>query len=217
MALRLCVLALLVASVNACCSPLQWEMTGGTVSGRVAIDDLTLTEFHYDLHYDAVNLKVAMRSEYVTSNIRNMTILDYEAGRIYQVDEVTGACEIRTLDTPFEPSCTPADATVNDHFFVGGGDQERLPAASFKYVRPDKSGYVTVTEGDSPDSTCVPIVAFDFNLSEMTFMVFRNIMDGIADPSIFDPPDSCNFAKETPLKRKMNVHPFLRFPVTYQH
>ncbi|XP_046566078.1 uncharacterized protein LOC124274754 [Haliotis rubra] len=137
MALRLCVLALLLATVNACCSPLQWEMRGGTVSGRVAVDDLRLTEFHYDLHYDAINLKVAMRSEYVTSDVRNMTIMDYKAERIYQINQVTGSCEIRTLDVPFEPACTPDDATVNDHFFVGGGDQERLQAASFMYVRPE--------------------------------------------------------------------------------
>ncbi|KAF4801064.1 ependymin related 1 [Turdus rufiventris] len=125
-------------------------------------------------------------------------ILLYKDAVMFQIEQVTKLCSKISLTEPWDPYDIPANSTYEDQYSIGGpGDEvtvqewsDRKPARKLE----SWVGIYTVKD-------CYPVQeTYTKNYSVTTSTRFFDIHPGIADPSIFTPPSTCQTAQMMRMK-----------------
>ncbi|NXG48220.1 EPDR1 protein, partial [Psilopogon haemacephalus] len=120
-------------------------------------------------------------------------ILLYKDAVMFQIEQVTKLCSKIALTEPWDPYDIPANSTYEDQYYIGGpGDQimvqewsDRKPARKLE----SWVGVYTVKD-------CYPVQeTYTKNYSVTTSTRFFDLQLGIADPSVFTPPSTCQTAQ----------------------
>ncbi|XP_032844775.2 mammalian ependymin-related protein 1 [Tyto alba] len=126
-------------------------------------------------------------------------ILLYKDAVMFQIEQVTKLCSKIALTEPWDPYDIPANSTYEDQYYIGGpGDEimvqewsDRKPARKLE----SWVGVYTVKD-------CYPVQeTYTKNYSVTTSTRFFDLQLGIADPSVFTPPSTCQTAQ---LRRMKN-------------
>ncbi|XP_010113960.1 PREDICTED: mammalian ependymin-related protein 1, partial [Chlamydotis macqueenii] len=125
-------------------------------------------------------------------------ILLYKDAVMFQIEQVTKLCSKIPLTEPWDPYDIPANSTYEDQYYIGGpGDEimvqewsDRKPARKLE----SWVGVYTVKD-------CYPVQeTYTKNYSVTTSTRFFDIKLGIADPSVFTPPSTCQTAQPRKMK-----------------
>ncbi|OXB56215.1 hypothetical protein ASZ78_003238 [Callipepla squamata] len=117
---------------------------------------------------------------------------------MFQIEQVTKLCSKTALTEPWDPYDIPANSTFEDQYYIGGpGDQimvqewsDRKPARKLE----SWVGVYTVKD-------CYPVQeTYTKNYSVTTSTRFFDLKLGIADPSVFTPPSTCQTAQPRKMK-----------------
>ncbi|NXJ87091.1 EPDR1 protein, partial [Trogon melanurus] len=120
-------------------------------------------------------------------------ILLYKDAVMFQIEQVTKLCSKIALTEPWDPYDIPANSTYEDQYYIGGpGDEimvqewsDRKPARKLE----SWVGVYTVKD-------CYPVQeTYTKNYSVTTSTRFFDLQLGIADPSVFTPPSTCQRAQ----------------------
>ncbi|XP_008939599.1 PREDICTED: mammalian ependymin-related protein 1 [Merops nubicus] len=120
-------------------------------------------------------------------------ILLYKDGVMFQIEQVTKLCSKIALTEPWDPYDIPANSTYEDQYYIGGpGDQIMVQEWSDrKPARKSESWVGVYTVKD-----CYPVQeTYTKNSSVTTSTRFFDLQLGIADPSVFTPPSTCQAAQ----------------------
>ncbi|XP_067654188.1 mammalian ependymin-related protein 1-like [Haliotis asinina] len=215
--LRIVVLAVVVAAAVAdpCCTPDQWQGYIGSITGAVTDGMSRTTKVNGMMAYDYINKMVAQTTTVTEGSITmtNKTIINFNTRMMYLIDTTRDICEVKSIDQPMNQACTPPGAEEVGQFYFGSGTGNELDATSYKFTVSSMAGYLSVTSLD-----CLPISLVTYgqigNTATMTTTDFVDVMLRIEDPSIFDPPSSCDEAKVTPLENQ-GTHSFFGTPTTH--
>ncbi|XP_046566111.1 ependymin-related protein 1-like [Haliotis rubra] len=215
--LRIIVLAVVVAAAVAdpCCTPDQWQGDMGSITGAVTDGISRTAKVSGMTAYDYINKMVAQTTTVTEGSLRmtNKTIINFNTKMMYLIDSTRDLCEVKSIDQPMKQACTPPGAEEVGQFYFGAGADNELDATSYKFTANAMEGYLSVTSLD-----CLPITLVTYgqigNTATMTTIGFADVMLKIEDPSIFDPPSSCDEAKATPLENH-GIHSFLGTPTTH--
>ncbi|XP_032938661.1 mammalian ependymin-related protein 1 isoform X1 [Catharus ustulatus] len=178
------------AAAEPCQAPRQWE--GRTVfyehgSGR---------NTRAAVSYDGLNQRLRVleeRKALIPCKKFFEYILLYKDAVMFQIEQVTKLCSKISLTEPWDPYDIPANSTYEDQYSIGGpGDEvmvqewsDRKPARKLE----SWVGIYTVKD-------CYPVQeTYTKNYSVTTSTRFFDIHPGIADPSIFTPPSTCQTAQ----------------------
>ncbi|KFR09975.1 Mammalian ependymin-related protein 1, partial [Opisthocomus hoazin] len=125
-------------------------------------------------------------------------ILLYNDAVMFQIEQVTKLCSKIALTEPWDPYDIPANSTYEDQYYIGGpGDKimvqewsDRKPARKLE----SWVGIYTVKD-------CYPVQeTYTRNYSVTTSTRFFDLQLGIADPSVFTPPSTCQTAQLRKMK-----------------
>ncbi|XP_009462778.1 PREDICTED: mammalian ependymin-related protein 1 [Nipponia nippon] len=125
-------------------------------------------------------------------------ILLYKDAVMFQIEQVTKLCSKIALTEPWDPYDIPANSTYEDQYYIGGpGDEimvqewsDRKPARKLE----SWVGVYTVKD-------CYPVQeTYTKNYSVTTSTRFFDLQLGIADPSVFTPPSTCQTAQPRKMK-----------------
>lgn len=117
---------------------------------------------------------------------------------MFQIEQVTKLCSKIALTEPWDPYDIPTNSTFEDQYYIGGpGDQimvqewsDRKPARKLE----SWVGVYTVKD-------CYPVQeTYTKNYSVTTSTRFFDLKLGIADPSVFTPPSTCQTAQPRKMK-----------------
>ncbi|XP_057232947.1 mammalian ependymin-related protein 1 [Malurus melanocephalus] len=125
-------------------------------------------------------------------------ILLYKDAVMFQIEQVTKLCSKIALTEPWDPYDIPANSTYEDQYYIGGpGDEIMVQEWSDrKPARKSESWVGVYTVKD-----CYPVQeTYTKNYSVTTSTRFFDIHLGIADPSVFTPPSTCQTAQLTRMK-----------------
>ncbi|KAJ7415819.1 hypothetical protein WISP_76044 [Willisornis vidua] len=147
-------------------------------------------------------LEVNLFSSLFLSTVRRFFeyILLYKDAVMFQIEQVTKLCSKIALTDPWDPYDIPANSTYEDQYYIGGpGDEimvqewsDRKPARKLE----SWVGVYTVKD-------CYPVQeTYTKNYSVTTSTRFFDIHLGIADPSVFTPPSTCQAAQLTRMKEE---------------
>ncbi|XP_071098340.1 ependymin-related protein 1-like [Haliotis cracherodii] len=195
--LKLVVSALFIALAVAdqCCTPDQWEGIAGSIVGTVTNGKSTSAQTTTSMSYDFTDMMLAATTTTMVDGmtLKNMTIIDYNKKLMYNFNEMTGDCAVTPVDQPFKKACIPDDAKQLGNFYYGAGDN-MLQATSYMIKQDPFTAFVSFTA-----TGCIPIAEVVYGDMGQTAIMsdtgFVNITPGIKDPSVFDPPESCQQAK----------------------
>uniref|UniRef100_A0A8C9N909 Mammalian ependymin-related protein 1 n=1 Tax=Serinus canaria TaxID=9135 RepID=A0A8C9N909_SERCA len=120
-------------------------------------------------------------------------ILLYKDAVMFQIEQVTKLCSKIALTEPWDPYDIPANSTYEDQYYIGGpGDEVMVQEWSDRKPARKLESWVGVyTVKD-----CYPVQeTYTKNYSVTTSTRFFDIHPGIADPSVFTPPSTCQTAQ----------------------
>ncbi|KFP26337.1 Mammalian ependymin-related protein 1, partial [Colius striatus] len=120
-------------------------------------------------------------------------ILLYKDAVMFQIEQVTKLCSKIALTEPWDPYDIPANSTYEDQYYIGGpGDQVMVTEWSDRKPARKLESWVGVyTVKD-----CYPVQeTYTKNYSVTTSTRFFDLQLGIADPSVFNPPSTCQTAQ----------------------
>ncbi|NXD52296.1 EPDR1 protein, partial [Corvus moneduloides] len=183
------------AGAEPCQAPRQWE--GRTVfyehgSGR---------NTRAAVSYDGPNQRLRIleeRKALIPCKKFFEYILLYKDAVMFQIEQVTKLCSKIALTEPWDPYDIPANSTYEDQYYIGGpGDEVMVQEWSDRKPARKLESWVGVyTVKD-----CYPVQeTYTKNYSVTTSTRFFDIHLGIADPSVFTPPSSCQTAQLTRMK-----------------
>ncbi|XP_068059723.1 mammalian ependymin-related protein 1 [Anomalospiza imberbis] len=183
------------AGAEPCQAPRQWE--GRTVfyehgSGR---------NTRAAVSYDGPNQRVRIleeRKALIPCKKFFEYILLYKDAVMFQIEQVTKLCSKIALTEPWDPYDIPANSTYEDQYYIGGpGDEVMVQEWSDRKPARKLESWVGVyTVKD-----CYPVQeTYTKNYSVTTSTRFFDIQPGIADPSVFTPPSTCQTAQLTRMK-----------------
>ncbi|XP_064526113.1 mammalian ependymin-related protein 1 isoform X2 [Pseudopipra pipra] len=125
-------------------------------------------------------------------------ILLYKDGVMFQIEQVTKLCSKIALTEPWDPYDIPANSTYEDQYYIGGpGDEVMVQEWSDRKPARKLESWVGVyTVKD-----CYPVQETYTKKYKVTSSTrFFDIHPGIADPSVFTPPSTCQTAQLTRMK-----------------
>ncbi|KAE8597283.1 hypothetical protein XENTR_v10016412 [Xenopus tropicalis] len=176
--------------VTPCEAPLQWE-------GRIVLyDHNTGKNTRATVTYDAILQRIRILEEkksFVPCKRFFEYIFLYQEAVMFQIEQVTKICSKNTLTEPWDPYDIPENSTYEDQYYIGGpGDQ--IPVQEWSDRKPARKyetwvGVYTVKD-------CYPVQeTYTKNDSMTTSTRFFDIKLGISDPSVFNPPSTCEAAQ----------------------
>ncbi|XP_068261228.1 mammalian ependymin-related protein 1 [Nyctibius grandis] len=178
------------AGAEPCQAPRQWE-------GRaVFYEHGTGRNTRAALSYDGPSQRLRIleeRKALIPCKKFFEYILLYKDAVMFQIEQVTKLCSKIALTEPWDPYDIPANSTYEDQYYIGGpGDQimvqewsDRKPARKLE----SWVGVYTVKD-------CYPVQeTYTKNYSVTTSTRFFDLQLGIADPSVFTPPSTCQTAQ----------------------
>ncbi|XP_069665741.1 mammalian ependymin-related protein 1 [Haliaeetus albicilla] len=183
------------AGPEPCQAPRQWE--GRTVS----YDHGTGRNRRAAVSYDGPNQRLRIleeRKALIPCKKFFEYILLYKDAVMFQIEQVTKLCSKIALTEPWDPYDIPANSTYEDQYYIGGpGDEimvqewsDRKPARKLE----SWVGVYTVKD-------CYPVQeTYTKNYSVTTSTRFFDLQLGIADPSVFTPPSTCQTAQMRKMK-----------------
>uniref|UniRef100_A0A8C5ITC8 Mammalian ependymin-related protein 1 n=2 Tax=Passeriformes TaxID=9126 RepID=A0A8C5ITC8_JUNHY len=127
-------------------------------------------------------------------------ILLYKDAVMFQIEQVTKLCSKIALTEPWDPYDIPANSTYEDQYYIGGpGDEVMVQEWSDRKPARKLESWVGVyTVKD-----CYPVQeTYTKNYSVTTSTRFFDIHPGIADPSVFTPPSTCQTAQLTRMREE---------------
>ncbi|XP_052649085.1 mammalian ependymin-related protein 1 [Harpia harpyja] len=184
-----------VAGPEPCQAPRQWE--GRTVS----YEHGTGRNRRAAVSYDGPNQRLRVleeRKALIPCKKFFEYILLYKDAVMFQIEQVTKLCSKIALTEPWDPYDIPANSTYEDQYYIGGpGDEimvqewsDRKPARKLE----SWVGVYTVKD-------CYPVQeTYTKNYSVTTSTRFFDLQLGIADPSVFTPPSTCQTAQTRKMK-----------------
>ncbi|XP_017675674.1 PREDICTED: mammalian ependymin-related protein 1 [Lepidothrix coronata] len=183
------------AGAKPCQAPRQWE--GRTVfyehgSGR---------NTRAAVSYDGPNQRLRILEEkkaLIPCKKFFEYILLYKDGVMFQIEQVTKLCAKIALTEPWDPYDIPANSTYEDQYYIGGpGDEVMVQEWSDRKPARKLESWVGVyTVKD-----CYPVQETYTKKYKVTSSTrFFDIHPGIADPSVFTPPSTCQTAQLTRMK-----------------
>ncbi|XP_061852672.1 mammalian ependymin-related protein 1 [Colius striatus] len=178
------------AGPEPCQAPLQWE--GRTVS----YDHSTGRNTRAAVSYDGPNQRLRIleeRKALIPCKKFFEYILLYKDAVMFQIEQVTKLCSKIALTEPWDPYDIPANSTYEDQYYIGGpGDQVMVTEWSDRKPARKLESWVGVyTVKD-----CYPVQeTYTKNYSVTTSTRFFDLQLGIADPSVFNPPSTCQTAQ----------------------
>ncbi|XP_040520223.1 mammalian ependymin-related protein 1 isoform X2 [Gallus gallus] len=183
------------AGAEPCRAPGQWE-------GRsVRYDHGTGRNTRAAVSYDGLNQRLRIleeRKALIPCKKFFEYILLYKDAVMFQIEQVTKLCSKIALTEPWDPYDIPTNSTFEDQYYIGGpGDQimvqewsDRKPARKLE----SWVGVYTVKD-------CYPVQeTYTKNYSVTTSTRFFDLKLGIADPSVFTPPSTCQTAQPRKMK-----------------
>ncbi|KAM3679849.1 LOW QUALITY PROTEIN: mammalian ependymin-related protein 1 [Ammospiza maritima maritima] len=185
------------AGAEPCQAPRQWE--GRTVfyehgSGR---------NTRAAVSYDGPNQRLRIleeRKALIPCKKFFEYILLYKDAVMFQIEQVTKLCSKIALTEPWDPYDIPANSTYEDQYYIGGpGDEVMVQEWSDRKPARKLESWVGVyTVKD-----CYPVQeTYTKNYSVTTSTRFFDIHPGIADPSVFTPPSTCQTAQLTRMREE---------------
>ncbi|KAM6087785.1 mammalian ependymin-related protein 1 [Chlamydotis macqueenii] len=178
-----------------CQAPRQWE--GRTVSYEHGSGRNTRAAVSYDGPNQRLRV-LEERKALIPCKKFFEYILLYKDAVMFQIEQVTKLCSKIPLTEPWDPYDIPANSTYEDQYYIGGpGDEimvqewsDRKPARKLE----SWVGVYTVKD-------CYPVQeTYTKNYSVTTSTRFFDIKLGIADPSVFTPPSTCQTAQPRKMK-----------------
>jgi len=120
-----------------------------------------------------------------TTSIR--TIQDWGKEKQYMI--IGGKCTVSTLAGPYTNKCVPDDARLDLPGIMFGIGSHQLAFDVFTVTRGNVSASFDIAKSD-----CIPLAvnSYENDGSGMSSKVYTNLTLGIADPSVFNIPSSCN-------------------------
>ncbi|KAG8442757.1 hypothetical protein GDO86_011532 [Hymenochirus boettgeri] len=181
--------------VTPCKAPLQWE--GRTVLYDHDTGRNTRATVSYDANLQRIRILEERKSLVPCKRFFEYIFL-YQDAVMFQIEQVTKICSKNSLTDPWDPYDIPENSTYEDQYYIGGpGDQifvqewsDRKPARKYEtWV-----GVYTLVD-------CYPVQeTYTKNDSTTTSTRFFDIKLGISDPSVFNPPSTCQAAQSVLMK-----------------
>ncbi|KAM6141853.1 LOW QUALITY PROTEIN: mammalian ependymin-related protein 1 [Phoenicopterus ruber ruber] len=178
-----------------CQAPRQWE--GRTVFYEHGTGRNTRAAVSYDGPNQRLRI-LEERKALIPCKKFFEYILLYKEAVMFQIEQVTKLCSKIALTEPWDPYDIPANSTYEDQYYIGGpGDEimvqewsDRKPARKLE----SWVGVYTVKD-------CYPVQeTYTKNYSVTTSTRFFDLQLGIADPSVFTPPSTCQTAQPRKMK-----------------
>jgi len=195
------------------CAPAQWE--GLTSSWYPELDTLALSNVSYDFDNKMLRFQVEKmvfddEEEGKTQFTRYSMILRFDKKKAFFFSEDDQKCKVKQLDHDFYQWCIPKDARTMRSHTIGGSLS--VNSYLFNITHPGmKDGAWMYFE--STDSN-IPVSAKYQGSKVGGVTDFYDITSGIADPSVFDPPDFCD---ENDVKPWGHTHHKSRSPSQADH
>ncbi|XP_062478104.1 mammalian ependymin-related protein 1 [Pezoporus occidentalis] len=178
------------AGAEPCQAPRQWE--GRTVTYEHGTGRNTRAAVSYDGPNQRLRVLEERKALIPCKKFFEYIFL-YKDAVMFQIEQVTKLCSKVALTEPWDPYDIPANSTYEDQYYIGGpGDKimvqewsDRKPARKLE----SWVGVYTVTD-------CYPVQeTYTKNYSVTTSTRFFDLQLGIADPSVFTPPSTCQTAQ----------------------
>ncbi|MEE6465761.1 hypothetical protein FKM82_006679 [Ascaphus truei] len=178
------------ADPTPCQAPLQWEGRTGQY------DHSTGRNTRATVTYDATLQRLRVLEEkkmFVPCKKFFEYIFLYQDAVMFQIEQVTKLCSKISLTEPWDPYDIPDNSTYEDQYYIGGpGDQINVQEWSDR--KPARKYETWV--GVYTDKDCYPVQeTYTKNYSVTTSTRFFDIQLGIKDPSVFNPPSTCQIAQ----------------------
>ncbi|XP_069870295.1 mammalian ependymin-related protein 1 isoform X2 [Dipodomys merriami] len=120
-------------------------------------------------------------------------ILLYEEGVMFQIEQVTKQCSKIPLTEPWDPLDIPQNSTFEDEYSIGG-PQEQITVQEWSDRKSARSYETWIGVYTAKD--CYPVQEmFIRNYSVVLSTRFFDVQLGIKDPSVFNPPSTCQMAR----------------------
>ncbi|XP_075068668.1 mammalian ependymin-related protein 1 [Mixophyes fleayi] len=176
--------------VTPCQAPLQWE--GRTVVYDHNTGKNTRANVTYDAKLQRIRILEERKSLVPCKRFFEYIFL-YKEAVMFQIEQVTKICVKNTLTEPWDPYDIPENSTYEDQYYIGGpGDQINVQEWSDR--KPARKYETWV--GAYTDKDCYPVQeTYTKNDSMTTSTRFFDLQIGIRDPSVFNPPSSCQSAR----------------------
>ncbi|XP_069870293.1 mammalian ependymin-related protein 1 isoform X1 [Dipodomys merriami] len=188
----LCVLgaAGLPSAPRPCQAPQQWEGRQVVYEQRSGRNSRAL------LAYDGPGRRVRVldeRKALIPCKRLFEYILLYEEGVMFQIEQVTKQCSKIPLTEPWDPLDIPQNSTFEDEYSIGG-PQEQITVQEWSDRKSARSYETWIGVYTAKD--CYPVQEmFIRNYSVVLSTRFFDVQLGIKDPSVFNPPSTCQMAR----------------------
>ncbi|NXV55562.1 EPDR1 protein, partial [Molothrus ater] len=185
------------AGAEPCQAPRQWE--GRTVFYEHGSGRNTRAAVSYDSPNQRLRI-LEERKALIPCKKFFEYILLYKDAVMFQIEQVTKLCSKIALTEPWDPYDIPANSTYEDQYYIGGpGDEVMVQEWSDRKPARKLESWVGVyTVKD-----CYPVQeTYTKNYSVTTSTRFFDIHLGIADPSVFTPPSTCQTAQLTRMREE---------------
>ncbi|XP_037366259.1 mammalian ependymin-related protein 1 [Talpa occidentalis] len=173
-----------------CQAPQQWE------GRQVLYQQSTGRNSRAQLSYDGLNQRVRVleeRKALIPCKRLFEYILLFKDGVMFRIEQATKQCSKFTLTDPWDPLDIPQNSTFEDQYSIGG-PQEQISVQEWSDRKSARSyetwiGIYTVKD-------CYPVQeTFTKNFSVIFSTRFFDIELGIKDPTVFNPPSTCQIAQ----------------------
>uniref|UniRef100_A0A8C5MZZ6 Mammalian ependymin-related protein 1 n=1 Tax=Leptobrachium leishanense TaxID=445787 RepID=A0A8C5MZZ6_9ANUR len=177
------------AQITPCQAPLQWE--GRMVKYNHTTGRNTRAFISYDATMQRMRILEERKSMIPCRRFFEYIFL-YKDAVMFQIEQTTKSCSKNTLTEPWDPYDVPENSTFEDHYYIGGpGDQITVQEWSDRKPARQHEKWVGVYS----DKDCYPVQeTYMKNESMTTSTRFFDIVLGIQDPSVFNPPTTCQTA-----------------------
>lgn len=179
------------------CVPKQWE--GQSASWYPDIGIVALSNISYDASNDKLAfdvLKMETHGDEKPEETRYGMILRFDRKKAYFFDEEQN-CTVKDLEHDFKEWCVPDDA-IEMALTVGGS--LKVNGYRFEIKHSDDDNGAWAYYESTPDN--IPITMHYKGTKSPGVTDFYDIVGGIADPAVFEPPSYCDDSIITP----WNVH-----------
>ncbi|XP_046579501.1 ependymin-related protein 1-like [Haliotis rubra] len=178
-----------VALASICCAPQQWEGFKAVSS----FDASGINRYLQGYSYDAINQRYAVSGNYTAAFLGTYKeVWDYGKGTGFRINSLTQTCETFAVTGRFPANCIPSDALELSPATFGFG-KERLPSIPYQFndTRGEFKNIVAYVSAKN----CVPITTSTITQrpggNVLNIECFNEILPGIKDLSVFDPPYYC--------------------------
>ncbi|XP_067658748.1 ependymin-related protein 1-like [Haliotis asinina] len=184
-----------VALASICCAPQQWE-------GFKAIstfDASGINRYLESYSYDAINQRYVINSNYTDTFLGTYKeIWDYGKGTGYRINTEKQTCQSFSVTGRFPFNCIPSGAVELNPVTIGYG-KGGISAIPYQFndTTDEFKNILTYVS----DRNCVPITTTTLierpGNSFLSVECVNEILPGIRDLSVFDPPYYCGKVAKT--------------------